>query len=666
MIVKQHNSLKNHHRTKVTVTLDMKGTKSVLYWPDNAHRRFSNPEKSGYVIGWDISDYDNLIYDRDEDINYDCGSSNNGYNVRREGCSSVDRIHVCCGVISDRQAELIVDWNSFNLFCFDKTEEVLSVENEEALIYPKVIARWFDSEKDVSTSSGDSSLPKIIGRWWSDDVIRDSCGTVVLYEYMYGHAYYHHEESTSRELHFVLDRINSSESFMHFLSQLANDKVQIKQSLKSRDMNRPKESAECPTPRKNATHAPPSKSGRTSKVLSATAIELSKYSFFFSHIVSMEYFVGSEQIYFGCGRGFFTRCFIYVKPFYPLWRFQQMIWKKRKMQKGFPSKRKTSRVDLRESSMMVVAFLDAIFGILIGLIFLFHTKFVLRLLESYTSHIYKVLNSSVVFLNEFPFGFKLNVPLTNMINRESTRLLMLQRMSLGLLTQNERLILIKILAIIAIVMGGSSLIALIMDLYSLMTAHLRLTGNFFRIVWSFYASISNSLLKLFGGKKKNILRLRSDTMEYDFMQLMLGILLFTVATFLFTTIFVHYIFFSYIIHFVIFLFQIALFLMYFGLSAAPALSEVFRFKDKYRFPARIYFEALSQVRFTRKNVKFFFLKSRVEPVGHQLMRNIEPCTTRVISALSLFFIECASGKMSSAEHFLVSKDSCADIKISNN
>lgn len=651
MIVKQHNSLKNHHRIKVTVTLDMKGTKSVLYWPDKAHRRFSNPEKSGYVIGWDISDYDNLIYDRDEEINDESNSSSNGYNVRREGCSSSDRIHICCGVISDRQAEHIVDWNSFNLFCFDKTEEVLSLDNEQALIYPKVIARWFDSEQDDITSSGDSSLPKIIGRWWSDNDIRDSCGTVVLYEYMYGHAYYHHVESTSKELHFVLDRINSSESFMYFLSQLVDDKGQIKQSLKSRYMNQSKESAECPKRQKNTTHAPPPKSGRTSKILSATARELSKYSFFFSHIMSMEYYVGSEQIYFGCG------CFVYVKPFHPLWRFQQIISKKGKTQKGFPSKQKTSRADLRESSMMVVTFLDAIFGILIGLIFLFHTKFVLHLLESYTSHIYRVLSSSVAFLNDFPFGFKLNVPLTNMINRESTRLLMLQKMSLGLLTQNERLILIKILAIIAIVMGGSSLIALIMDLYSLMTAHLRLMGNFFRIVWSFYASISNSLLKLFGGKKKNILRLRSDTMDYDFMQLMLGILLFTVATFLFTTIFVHYIFFSYIIHFVILLFQIVLFFIYFGLSEAPALSEIFRFKDKCRFPARIYFEALSQVRYTRKNVKFFFLKSRVEPAGHQLMRNIEPCTTRVISSLSLFFVECASGKMSSAEQFLVSKDS---------
>jgi phosphatidylinositol glycan class Q protein len=52
------------------------------------------------------------------------------------------------------------------------------------------------------------------------------------------------------------------------------------------------------------------------------------------------------------------------------------------------------------------------------------------------------------------------------------------------------------------------------------------------------------LWKLFCGRKKNVLRHRTDTMEYDSLQLLHGMILFTAVLFLFTSILVCYAFFA--------------------------------------------------------------------------------------------------------------------------
>jgi hypothetical protein len=53
-----------------------------------------------------------------------------------------------------------------------------------------------------------------------------------------------------------------------------------------------------------------------------------------------------------------------------------------------------------------------------------------------------------------------------------------------------------------------------------------------------------ALWRLFRGKKRNVLRQRTDCMEYNSMQLLVGIILFAVTLFLLTTIFVYHVFFT--------------------------------------------------------------------------------------------------------------------------
>jgi len=74
--------------------------------------------------------------------------------------------------------------------------------------------------------------------------------------------------------------------------------------------------------------------------------------------------------------------------------------------------------------------------------------------------------------------------------------------------------------------------------------HISVFAWFTLRVYAFELYMLATLWRLFRGKKRNILRHRTDTMEYDSMQLLLGTILFAVALFLFTTIFVYHAFFS--------------------------------------------------------------------------------------------------------------------------
>jgi N-acetylglucosaminyl transferase component (Gpi1) len=66
----------------------------------------------------------------------------------------------------------------------------------------------------------------------------------------------------------------------------------------------------------------------------------------------------------------------------------------------------------------------------------------------------------------------------------------------------------------------------------------------FAVVQHAHIHCLSSLWHLFRGKKQNVLRLRVDTHAYDYQQLLLGTLLFTVLVYLFPTVAVYYMFFS--------------------------------------------------------------------------------------------------------------------------
>ena len=132
-------------------------------------------------------------------------------------------------------------------------------------------------------------------------------------------------------------------------------------------------------------------------------------------------------------------------------------------------------------------------------------------------------------------------------------------------------------------------ISIFSDLVSLLTVH----------IYSFYVASARifhwqlmiiiSLFHLFRGKKRNILRNRIDSCDYDLDQLLLGTILFTLQFFLLTTVFVFYLTFASA--------RIAVIGLKAGLEMGlaclnhfPLFAVMLRLKDPGRLPGGICFE----------------------------------------------------------------------------
>lgn len=191
--------------------------------------------------------------------------------------------------------------------------------------------------------------------------------------------------------------------------------------------------------------------------------------------------------------------------------------------------------------------LDTLFGVVTGLVMFLNMNRLTTALELLWTIYDQPLREAIVWLESFPVGFKLNVPLTQNMGRQL--LLLLDYWHLHVFTPmmgtfESRQILVQILASTSLILGGTVLLALVVDLIQLTTLHLTLIHFSFAKLYQFQLSMLSSLWKLFRGKKLNPLRQRTDTMEYDSMQLLVGMLAFTFALFLFTTILVYHVFFG--------------------------------------------------------------------------------------------------------------------------
>lgn len=92
--------------------------------------------------------------------------------------------------------------------------------------------------------------------------------------------------------------------------------------------------------------------------------------------------------------------------------------------------------------------------------------------------------------------------------------------------------------------GASMPIALCSDLISVLMLHIHAFYIASARIFNWQVTIIISLFHLFRGKKRNILRNRIDSCDYDLDQLLLGTILFTLLVFLLPTIFVFYLTFA--------------------------------------------------------------------------------------------------------------------------
>lgn len=92
--------------------------------------------------------------------------------------------------------------------------------------------------------------------------------------------------------------------------------------------------------------------------------------------------------------------------------------------------------------------------------------------------------------------------------------------------------------------GASMALAMVSDLLSLFTVHIYSFYTASARIFHWQLMIITSLFHLFRGRKRNVLRNRIDSCDYELDQLLLGTILFTLLFFLLPTVLVFYITFA--------------------------------------------------------------------------------------------------------------------------
>ena len=132
-------------------------------------------------------------------------------------------------------------------------------------------------------------------------------------------------------------------------------------------------------------------------------------------------------------------------------------------------------------------------------------------------------------------------------------------------------------------------IALFSDLVSILTVHIYSFYIASARIFNWQLTIIISLFHLFRGKKRNVLRNRIDSCDYDLDQLLLGTILFTILFFLLPTVVVFYLTFASARMLIISL-KAALDTCLAFLNHFPLFALMLRVKDSMRLPGGIRFE----------------------------------------------------------------------------
>ena len=130
-------------------------------------------------------------------------------------------------------------------------------------------------------------------------------------------------------------------------------------------------------------------------------------------------------------------------------------------------------------------------------------------------------------------------------------------------------------------------ISLFSDILSLLTLHIYSFYIASARIFHWQLTIIISLFHLFRGKKRNILRNRIDSCDYDLDQLLLGTILFTLQFFLLPTVFVFYLTFASA--------RVAVIALKAGLEIGlaclnhfPLFAVMLRLKDSRRLPGKLH------------------------------------------------------------------------------
>ncbi|KAG4305798.1 hypothetical protein PORY_000708 [Pneumocystis oryctolagi] len=257
---------------------------------------------------------------------------------------------------------------------------------------------------------------------------------------------------------------------------------------------------------------------------------------------------------------------------------------------------------------------DIIFGIIFGS-YLIENKQQLIQSINYISRIYTIetLHNMVFWLMNWPAGLKLNSELAGFLG--NLFLWFLNIWKGWIIIANSYLPILIQIAAISSFTGFSLFISLLNDVLSLLTLHIHIFYIASTLIYNWQLTILISLFHLFRGKKKNVLRNRIDSCDYNIDQLVLGTILFTLFTFLFPTILAFYFTFASGRIIIVIIKAILDTTLTFA-NHFPLFAIMLRIKDPFRLPGGIHFELMdfkpsSNFKFTLKPIQtsYIFLKS---------------------------------------------------------
>ncbi|KAF9977837.1 phosphatidylinositol N-acetylglucosaminyltransferase subunit gpi1 [Actinomortierella ambigua] len=242
------------------------------------------------------------------------------------------------------------------------------------------------------------------------------------------------------------------------------------------------------------------------------------------------------------------------------------------------------------NSMWLVAN-DIIIGVALGSFLISNNKYMAQVLERYVKD-YTIDSISAILewltnKTEYPAGLKLNPDLNPFLGQLFKWLIELWA---------DFIVSLKPMMPLAInliglsgAFGATMSLSLISDLLAFTTLHVYWFYMVAAKIFHWQLTILYSLFNLFRGKKRNTLRHRIDSCDYDLDQLLLGTILFTLLTFLFPTIVVYYLTFTLSRVTVIFL-QASMETVLACLNHFPLFAIMLRLKDPDRLPGGLKME----------------------------------------------------------------------------
>lgn len=232
---------------------------------------------------------------------------------------------------------------------------------------------------------------------------------------------------------------------------------------------------------------------------------------------------------------------------------------------------------------------DVSFGLTVGTFLRENRHFLARFLNFHLTHnLFYRVRFVTTFLGNNPFGIKLNGELARFLSD-----LFLWIIDFSFSTYINHIVSIRSIEIFISIIsqtccyfGVSFGLALVVDLLSILSMHISLFYFISAKMYHWQLHVMRSLLYLFWGKKRNVLRNRVDSNMFELDQLLMGTLFFTVMVFLLPTLSIFYAFFT-ILRMTILMPELLLESIMALLNHFPLFVLLLRIKDPKRIPGGV-------------------------------------------------------------------------------